>query len=113
MFDETLQLCETWNQKSLWIGFLSCFGISIVANFQETNVRIVHYIGALFCFGFGTTYFWIQSMISFYILPFHGTLFKARLRILFSIICTILFFLVAVTGIISHILYIGQNPRKW
>lgn len=28
------------NKKSFYIGLASCYGISIVANFQETNVRI-------------------------------------------------------------------------
>jgi DNA damage-regulated autophagy modulator protein 2 len=51
---------DKMNWRSVWIGFGSCLGISIVANFQETNVRIVHYIGALLCFGLGTVYFWMQ-----------------------------------------------------
>lgn len=46
---------------SLWVGLGSCLGISIVANFQETNVRIIHFVGAFICFGFGTIYFWIQA----------------------------------------------------
>lgn len=45
----------------LWIGIGSCLGISIVANFQETNVRIIHFIGAFICFACGTIYFWIQA----------------------------------------------------
>lgn len=48
---------------SLWIGLGSCLGISIVANFQETNVRIIHFVGAFICFGFGTVYFWLQACI--------------------------------------------------
>lgn len=42
------------------MGLISSFGLSIVANFQETNVFIVHIIGAFMCFGAGTIYFWIQ-----------------------------------------------------
>jgi DNA damage-regulated autophagy modulator protein 2 len=38
---------------------------------------------------------------------------KAHIRIGLSILCTICFFVVAVTGIISHILYQGKDPRKW
>lgn len=48
------------NKISVWFGIASCVGISFVANFQETNVRIVHFFGAFCCFGFGTLYFWMQ-----------------------------------------------------
>lgn len=110
---EIKEACERLSHRALWIGFGSCLGISIVANFQETNVRIVHYIGALLCFGLGTVYFWIQAVISYYIQPHCGTLFKAHLRLCLAVLCAIFFVVVAVTGIISHILYQGLNPRKW
>jgi hypothetical protein len=48
------------NKVALWIGFLSCFGLSLVANFQETNVIVVHLTGAFLCFGLGTVYIWLQ-----------------------------------------------------
>lgn len=48
------------NLLALWVGFASCLGCSIVGNFQETNVRMVHFVGAFCCFGFGTIYFWMQ-----------------------------------------------------
>ena len=113
LYPATHQLCNKLNSRALWIGLGSCMGVCIVANFQETNVRIVHYFGALCTFGLGSVYFWIQAVISYYILPHHGSLFKAHLRIAFASIGTILFFIVAVTGIISHILFNGYNPRKW
>lgn len=113
LFPETLQLCKTLNKRALWVGFGSCLGVSIVANFQETNVRIVHYFGALLTFGLGSVYFWMQASISYYILPHHGSLFKAHMRIAFAAGGTVLFFVVAITGIISHILFNGYNPRKW
>jgi hypothetical protein len=48
------------NKIGLWFGLLSSFGLSLVANFQETNVIYVHFAGALLCFGVGTIYFWVQ-----------------------------------------------------
>lgn len=54
------------NKIALWIGYLSCFGLSLVANFQETNVIIVHLTGAFLCFGLGTVYIWLQ--VSMYIM---------------------------------------------
>lgn len=49
-----------WNHWALIFGLLSTFGLSVVANFQETSVLVVHFIGALLCFGGGTAYFWTQ-----------------------------------------------------
>lgn len=98
---------------AFWIGIGSCLGISIVGNFQETNVRIAHYVGAFLSFGLGTVYFWMQSYISYYIQPYMGTMQKANLRLVLSVICTIFFIIVAVTGVISHVLFNGTDPRKW
>ncbi|CRL03758.1 CLUMA_CG016242, isoform A [Clunio marinus] len=100
------------NKKSLYIGLASCYGISIVANFQETNVRIMHYVGAFTCFGMGTLYFWIQSLISYRLEPFI-TLKKALYRMILSVFCLIFFLIVAICGVISHILFEGSDPRHW
>jgi hypothetical protein len=48
------------NNLSLWIGWAGAFGISLVANFQETSVFRVHMTGALLAFGLGTVYLWTQ-----------------------------------------------------
>lgn len=40
------ELVDNINRRSLYFGLISCYGISIVANFQETNVRLMHYVGA-------------------------------------------------------------------
>lgn len=104
---------ERMNNKALWIGLGSCLGISIVGNFQETNVRIAHYVGAISCFGCGTVYFWMQAVISYYLQPYLGTMARAHIRLGLSVLCTVLFFVIAVTGLISHILFNGQDPRKW
>lgn len=101
------------NNRALWIGLGSCLGISIVGNFQETNVRIAHYVGAISCFGCGTVYFWMQAVISYYLQPYLGTMARAHIRLGLSVLCTVLFFVIAVTGLISHILFNGQDPKKW
>ncbi|XP_064555457.1 DNA damage-regulated autophagy modulator protein 1 [Drosophila montana] len=101
------------NSIAFWFGMLSCLGISFVGNFQETNVRIVHFIGAFCCFGCGTLYFWMQALITYSIYPMAGTKKTAHIRLGMSVCCTILFIMLAVTGVMSHILFDGQDPRKW
>lgn len=52
-----------WNRWALIFGLIATSGLSIVANFQETSVIVVHLIGAVLCFGGGTAYFWTQVRI--------------------------------------------------
>ncbi|KAG5677837.1 hypothetical protein PVAND_007559 [Polypedilum vanderplanki] len=106
------ELVEKLNKRSLYIGLISAYGISIVANFQETNVRPMHYVGAFTCFGLGSLYLWHSSIISYRLEPYL-TLKKALFRIILSVFSTIFFVIVAVCGVISHIKFNGQDPRHW
>lgn len=101
------------NKIALWIGLVSSFGISVVANFQETNVRVVHLFGALLCFGFGTIYLSLQTVLSYALQPYTSTMAVAHLRLVLSMICIVFFMLVAIPGVISHIDYDGKDPRHW
>ncbi|KAG8223121.1 hypothetical protein J437_LFUL000542 [Ladona fulva] len=96
------------NNWSLVLGLLACFGLSLVANFQETNVIIVHLTGAFLCFGVGTVYFWLQAFASYHLHPFVDGLWVAHLRMVLSVISTIFFIVLSVTGVASHILYHGK-----
>lgn len=51
---------QKWNNWALILGLLAVLGLTIVANFQETSVLLVHFVGAFMCFGCGTAYFWTQ-----------------------------------------------------
>uniref|UniRef100_UPI00398E52F1 DNA damage-regulated autophagy modulator protein 1 n=1 Tax=Pristiophorus japonicus TaxID=55135 RepID=UPI00398E52F1 len=61
------------NCAALACGALGCFGMCIVANFQETTLRAVHDVGALLSFIMGTAYLVLQSCISIKMLPFYHT----------------------------------------
>lgn len=102
-----------WNHWALIFGLMSTAGLSIVANFQETSVIVVHLIGALLCFGGGTAYFWIQAVCSFYLHPSGCSLRLAHLRTALSTFCTVCFFVILITGVLAHLAYKGTNPRKW
>ncbi|XP_076667857.1 DNA damage-regulated autophagy modulator protein 1-like isoform X1 [Andrena cerasifolii] len=102
-----------WNRWALIFGLISTFGLSVVANFQETSVIVVHFIGAFLCFGGGTAYFWTQAVCSFYLHPLGCSLRLAHLRTALSIFSTVCFVVTVVTGVLSHLAYKGTNPRKW
>ncbi|XP_015599824.1 DNA damage-regulated autophagy modulator protein 2 [Cephus cinctus] len=102
-----------WNRMALIMGMISTIGLSIVANFQETSVVVVHLIGAFMCFGGGTAYFWTQAMCSYYLHPLGCSIRIAHLRLALSIFCTVCFFIILITGMLAHMAYNGTNPRKW
>jgi hypothetical protein len=63
------------NIVGLYLGWIGAFGISIVANFQETAVFRVHLTGALMAFGVGSAYLWTQVSNYEYIQFIHATKF--------------------------------------
>lgn len=62
-------LLKRLNTLSLWLGCLGALGISLVANFQETSVAAIHFLGAALCFGLGTIYLWLQVFLSWHLRP--------------------------------------------
>ncbi|OAD62626.1 DNA damage-regulated autophagy modulator protein 2, partial [Eufriesea mexicana] len=102
-----------WNYWALIFGLTSTFGLTVVANFQETSMLVVHFVGALLCFGGGTLYFWSQAVCSFYMHPLGCSLRLAHLRTALSTFCTVCYTVTIVTAILSNFAYEGKNPRKW
>ncbi|XP_035729063.1 uncharacterized protein LOC118444675 [Vespa mandarinia] len=102
-----------WNYWALILGLTTTLGVSIVANFQETSVIVVHMIGAFLCFGGGTAYFWTQAVCSFYLHPLGCSLRMAHLRTALSTFCTFCFFVIFITGVLASLAYKGTNPQKW
>ncbi|XP_054714024.1 DNA damage-regulated autophagy modulator protein 1-like [Uloborus diversus] len=101
------------NKIALLVGWLGCFGVSVLANFQETSVLIVHMTGACCAFGCATGYSWLQTIISYYVCPLLNSLFVARLRVVLSLILTAGFGLTLIAGIIAHNSFHGKDPTKW
>ncbi|XP_019313361.2 DNA damage-regulated autophagy modulator protein 2 isoform X1 [Panthera pardus] len=61
------------NKAGLILGLLSCFGLSIVANFQKTDFFPVHICGAVLTFGMGSLYMLVQTILSYQMQPkIHG-----------------------------------------
>ncbi|GFR58256.1 DNA damage-regulated autophagy modulator protein 2 [Elysia marginata] len=52
------------NRFSLALGWISAFGLTMVANFQTVEMRAVHYTGAGLAFLLGMTYCWLQTSLS-------------------------------------------------
>lgn len=55
-----MSIVKKSNKLSISFGCIACLGLSIVANFQETNAMEVHLTGAGMAFGIGSLYFLFQ-----------------------------------------------------
>lgn len=78
------------NNVSLVFGLLAAIGVLLVANFQETNVIVVHLVGAFMAFALGGTYTWFQTVISYKMSPLPGhKAWVSHFRLALSVIITV------------------------
>lgn len=80
-----------YNRASLLAGLVGSFGISVVGNFQVTNMVGVHMAGAMTAFSLGTLYCWLQVPITYRTRPDMTltSLFWVRLTI--ALLCSLFF----------------------
>ncbi|XP_022289966.2 DNA damage-regulated autophagy modulator protein 2-like [Crassostrea virginica] len=65
-------------------GWLSALGLTLVANFQETNLEGVHMTGAAMTIGCGILYMILQTLLSY---KMDDTLSLSRLRLVMTVVC--------------------------
>ncbi|KAK6113486.1 Frag1/DRAM/Sfk1 family protein [Brugia pahangi] len=92
----------------LWFGYFSAFGVSLIGNFQEMSLVMVHYIGALMAFGCGLVYTWAQTLFSYWMQPRFAKSAIPHCRLFLSCLSTIFFITVGIFGTI-----LGQQPKNW
>lgn len=78
------------NILSLVLGFLSCLGISVLGNFQESVQGTVHLVGAFTAFFVGLGYFWVQLFLTYRARPSHDRHWVGPSRALCCCLCTAL-----------------------
>ncbi|XP_052797647.1 DNA damage-regulated autophagy modulator protein 1-like isoform X2 [Mya arenaria] len=108
------------NTAAYVIGILTVFGVSVVGNFQETNVIVVHLLGATLAFVVGFVYFVLQTIISFKVaaLDFKipgNTVNTRRVRVLLIVLDFIFLLLTGIFAQLSRSKGPGQGipSRKW
>lgn len=102
------------NKLSLFVGLASAAGLSIVANFQELQLFVVHMIGAYSAFGFGLIYCVLQTRLSFYMFPIvKAGLVLARCRLVLTIILAIAFTTSTVFGPLAIKQFKGDDVTNW
>lgn len=101
------------NRIANFFGLLSALGLSVVANFREIELFKIHLFGALMAFGFGATYCWFQTWLSYSMAPLVNSIAMARWRLFLSIVITINFLTTCVMGQISIHHFHGKDPTNW
>ncbi|XP_029358163.1 DNA damage-regulated autophagy modulator protein 2b [Echeneis naucrates] len=66
--DDGLRL-HRLNRCGLVLGWISSFGMCVVANFQKTTIFSMHLVGAVLTFGVGALYILVQTLMSLYMQP--------------------------------------------
>ncbi|XP_061183293.1 uncharacterized protein LOC133191561 [Saccostrea echinata] len=97
------------NKAALILGWIAAFGISLVGNFQETNVLVVHLIGAFLAFFIGWVYCCLQTYLSYKLPEIPGS--SRNLRSARFIIC-VLTFIFMIVILVAGKFAMEENPRK-
>jgi len=83
---------EIWlNRAGFVCGTTGALGISIVGNFQETNILAVHLLGAMMAFFLGVFYCWIQVPITYKTRPDMTHPMLTWVRLVIAVLCTGMF----------------------
>lgn len=99
------------NKVAFWLSTMFSVGTSLVSNFQETNIIVIHVLGAFLCFGPGLAYTWLQTTISYRTNLCTRTV--AHIRLAMSVLGTVAFLVSLITTPISLILFHGKDRTKW
>ncbi|KAM4583186.1 DNA damage-regulated autophagy modulator protein 2b [Fundulus diaphanus] len=113
LIDENEVKLQRLNCLGLVLGWISSFGMCVVANFQKTTIFSMHLVGAVLTFGVGALYVFFQTAISLYMQPrVHSrTLYLVRLGVGVWTLCSIISMFIS--SVIMYSILSGVDvPRK-
>ncbi|KAI5100219.1 DNA damage-regulated autophagy modulator protein 1 [Silurus meridionalis] len=96
------------NKTALVIAAISCIGMCFVATFQETEVMVVHDLGALTFFIFGVAYIILQTVISYKAYPYGSSKRMCHIRAIFSVVACL-----AVIPTLACAAFLQTNKLHW
>ncbi|KAK4883292.1 hypothetical protein RN001_006611 [Aquatica leii] len=115
-----VNLSKKWNTVAVWIGTIVSVGISVVGNFQQTNMFVMHMIGATMSFGLAAIYFIIQTRISFAFQPMYHKFPRYRIgrwvvyfRLILTVLYVTLFVMIFTFGRLGFKEFQGTNLLWW
>ncbi|XP_036369164.1 DNA damage-regulated autophagy modulator protein 1 isoform X1 [Octopus sinensis] len=100
------------NKVSFGLGIIAALGMSLVGNFQESNVLVVHVIGAFMVFGIGSVYEIFQTIMSYMMYPMYNGKKIIIIRMVLSIFSVFFFIMTFIGAGLAGKEYKG-NPLAW
>ncbi|XP_015243519.1 PREDICTED: DNA damage-regulated autophagy modulator protein 2 [Cyprinodon variegatus] len=113
LIDENDIKLKRLNRLGLVLGWISSFGMCVVANFQKTTLFSMHLVGAVLTFGVGALYIVFQTALSYFMQPhIHSkTVYRVRIGIGVWTMCSIISMFVS--SVIMYSTLSGVDvPRK-
>jgi len=103
------------NNLSLLVGWSGALGLSVIANFQETEVYIIHKLGLYLCFGCGLVWLWCSVLLSWSLSPFQleGSCCTELLRTVLALLNTSTFISTMLFAEVARSQFHGDDPAKW
>ncbi|XP_034984111.1 DNA damage-regulated autophagy modulator protein 1 isoform X1 [Zootoca vivipara] len=101
-----------FNLLALFVGWIGCVGMGIVASFQELAVPAVHDGGALLAFVSGALYIVLQTVISYKSYPQWTSLCTCHTRLVFSIMTWVAIIPMIACASLVSITKIEWNPGE-
>jgi len=101
------------NSFCLGAGWTGALGLSLFANFQETEVAVIHWTGFyLFCF-FGLFWVWGSVLASYSLYPLSISKCLLLSRLVFASISSVTMGVMLVAGAVARSQFHGEDPGKW
>lgn len=88
-------------------------GLSLFANFQETEVSVIHWIGFYLCFFLGLVWTWGSVLATYSLHPLatsKGLLFS---RLVLACFYSLTMAVMLVAGAVARVQFHGKDPTKW
>jgi len=102
------------NTATLGVGWGGAVGLSLLANFQETEVRNIHLLGLYLCFGLGLLWVWGQVASTMCLYPICSSRLLVVARLGLAITYTVTFLMMVVAGQVAmHYHTHDDDPSKW
>jgi len=101
------------NGCCLAAGWGGALGLSLFANFQETEVSLVHWVGFYLCFILGLAWTWGSVLASYSLHPLATPLWLLLARLVLAVIYSITLVVMLVAGAVASEEFHGKDGTKW
>ncbi|XP_013385752.1 DNA damage-regulated autophagy modulator protein 1 isoform X1 [Lingula anatina] len=94
-------------------GLIAAFGVTMVANFQESSAYNVHMFGALMTFGCGLSFCGLHTVLSYKLCPLINPRWLCHVRCILTLVTLLFMILMFVAGVLSLPQFSGSDKNMW